>query len=445
MQIDTPGLQRPAQIVDALGHVVVAEAAVVEATGELVATQQPLAVRDAELPVDAPRHEFVGLQRFQRPHIALAIDEPGPHTLLRDVHIDGSRLARGLVVAQRQLQLVPAGQLVATGDFVAAVRVVFIRLPQQHQFRIHDIASSHGVDVAGPVMGVGAQVERGVAVQHGLAGLFQVPAQLLQRGRRFGEPVLVIVGHWSNASYRPQLVAARGSTFTLLGRRNREAQRATREVHRQHAQWQLATGMQFVCPDAQLYGELAPGRELGPPHLGAALDDLEAQARNCRLVIGVPTGVAVQPGGSMQGVHVLERDAPLLQRLAQTLGERLVILAWVDAQRLDNLERLVEGEAWCLGLEKGPESTGACFVGQRRRRSSRGGRECGRGGRRTRSGRCHGLSSVMESTMKNGTRCSAFRDSNQAGKMKGVLHAGFARPDRCPVRALTGATHPRFG
>ena len=24
-------------------------------------------------------------------------------------------------------------------------------------------------------------------------------------------------------------------------------------------------------------------------------------------------------------------------------------------------------------------------------------------------------------------------------------YAGFARPDRCPVRALTGATHPRFG
>jgi hypothetical protein len=169
-------------------------------------------------------------------------------------------------------------------------------------------------------------------------------------------------------------------------------------------------------------------------HIWGRLDDLEAQARNCRLVIGVPTGVAVQPGRSMQGIHVLERDAPLLQRLAQTLGERLVILARVDAQRLDDFERLVEGEAWCLGLEKGPESAGACLVGQGRRRSSRGGRGCGRSGRRTRSGRCHGLSSVMESTMKNGTRCSAFRDSNQAGKMNWVLT--LVLPGRTGVRCV---------
>ncbi|MPN40957.1 hypothetical protein SDC9_188497 [bioreactor metagenome] len=159
------------------------------------------------------------------------------------MHIDGRQRARGLVIAQRQLQLVPAGQLVATGYFVATVRVVLIRFPQQHQLRIHDVASSHGVDVAGPVMGVGAQVERGVAVQHGLAGLLQVPAQLLQRGRRFGQPVLVIVRHWSDTSYRPQLVAARACTFTLLGHRNHEAQRAAGEVHRQHAQRQLAAGM----------------------------------------------------------------------------------------------------------------------------------------------------------------------------------------------------------
>jgi hypothetical protein len=49
----------------------------------------------------------------------------------------------------------------------------------------------------------------------------------------------------------------------------------------------------------------------------------------------------------------------------------------------------------------------------------------------------------QESTFMNGTRYSAFQGHQMPGSVLQTLD-GFARPD-IPVRALTGATHPRFG
>ncbi|MCY1546106.1 hypothetical protein D9M68_820840 [compost metagenome] len=114
-----------------------------DALGQQIPAEQPFAVTRADEVLDAPGNVFFGLECLQHPNVAALVHQPAADAFLRDDDFQLRHHIRS-VIPHRQCQLVPAGQLVATGDFVATVRVILVGLMEQHQLGIHHVGCSDG-------------------------------------------------------------------------------------------------------------------------------------------------------------------------------------------------------------------------------------------------------------------------------------------------------------
>lgn len=160
----------------------------VDMFGELVATQQPAACIGSDEPGAAARDVLLGVERFQRPYVPIAVDEPGAGAFAG--HGDFQCRHRVVdVVPHRQLQLVPAGDFIPPCNFIPAARVVFVVFPQQDQLAVGCIGQGNLARGAARGRLVGAQVDDLGPFEDGVSAFLQVPAELLDEGRRSGQPV----------------------------------------------------------------------------------------------------------------------------------------------------------------------------------------------------------------------------------------------------------------